>query len=429
MPLRSLVILLTICLAGCSRAAVNAPVTQADAQSSLAWEEVLRLKSSRDYFMLRDRLEESGTAMTLPARFARAVVQHAFNDPAASNATIASLLVDATIPDSIIVDLRQMEMANHFRLFDYAAGLASASALLGDTASLDSTELRNVHNMRGALHALADVPPQTAEVRGPTTLRLERGRVPVQVNDSSRHYVFDTGANLSTIMRSEAEALGLRILAAGLDVGTSTDRMVVADLGVADRLTIGQMHYGHVVFLVLDDDLLTFPDGFRIPGIIGFPVIERMGEVQLGCAGELFIPAVIPDRPRQNLAVHDLTPLTRARWGDELLLCRLDTGAGKTQLYEPFYRRFRERIDAATKLTARRMGGAGGFRELPVRVLPNVELALGDTFVIADSLDVLTQSIARSESENYLDCNIGRDILDSFSMYILNFRDMAFLLR
>jgi hypothetical protein len=246
--------------------------------------------------------------------------------------------------------------------------------------------------MRRVFHALATVPPQTSEVHGPTTLRLERGRVPVQVNDSSRAYVLDTGANMSTIMRSEAAALGLRVLPAGVDVGTSTDRRVVADLGVADRLTIGQVRYRHVVFLVLDDELLTFPGGFRIPGIIGFPVIARMGEVQLGAAGELFVPGVIPPGPQRNLALHELTPPTRARWGDVQLLCMLDTGAGTTRLYEPFYRRFRERIDAAAKLTTRRMGGAGGVRELPVRVLPNVTLALGDS-------------------------------------YVLNFRDMAFLLR
>lgn len=356
-------------------------------------------------------------------------MEQAFNEAGASNATIAALLAESTLPDSLAADLRQIQLSNHLRLFEYSAGLAAADALLTDSASLDPAERRDVRNMRQLFRTLATVPPQTVEIRGSTTLHLERGLVPVQVNDFLRHYGFDTGANVSVMMRSEAEALGLRILPADLDVGTSTDQRVSADLGVAERLTIGRVHYRHVVFLVLDDALLTFPDGSRIPGLVGFPVIEGMREVRFAKTGELFVPEVAPERPQRNLALHELTPLILARWGDERLLCRLDTGADNTQLYEPFYRRFWERLDATADLTIRRMGGAGGVRELPVRVLPRVELTLGDTVAVVDSVDVLTQSIVRSEVENYLDCNVGRDVLESFASYVLNLRDMAFLLR
>jgi hypothetical protein len=320
-------------------------------------------------------------------------------------------------------------MSNHLRLFEYSAGLAAADTLLADTVALDPDELRDIRNTRLIFEALSGVAPQTSEVRGVTTLRMEKGRVPVQVNDSLRMYVFDTGANLSTIMRSEAKALGLQILPAGIDVGTSTDRRVVADLAMADRLAIGQMHYRHVVFLVMDDELLTFPGGFRIPGIIGFPVIEQMGEIQLGGRGELFVPEEVPRRPQRNLVLEEFSPLTRVEWDGSPLICMLDTGADRTRMYEPFYRKFRSRIDSTSKLSTRRAGGAGGIRELPVRVLSKVRLALGDTVAVVDSLDVVPKSIARTESENYLDCNVGHDVFDAFSRYILNFRDMAFLLR
>jgi hypothetical protein len=46
-----------------------------------------------------------------------------------------------------------------------------------------------------------------------------------------------------------------------------------------------------------------------------------------------------------------------------------------------------------------------------------------------DSVDVLTQSIAPTPDDNYRDCNLGHDILDKFSGFMLNFRDMAFALR
>lgn len=415
--------------AACTRLTGTAPPRPVAPPTELAWSEVVRLRASRNYFTLRERLERGEGAETPPARFARAVVEHAFNEPAASNTTIAALLADAPLPDSLAADLRQLRMANHLRLFEYAAGLTAADALLADTAGLTAAAVREARNLRRIFQALAAVPAQTAEVRGPTALRLEQGRVPVEVNDSTRRYVFDTGANLSTIMRSEAVALGLRIVPAAIDVGSSTDRRVVADVGVADRLTIGGIHYRHVVFLVLDDALLTFPGGYRIPGIIGFPVIERMGEVRLGVGGELSVPAAAPERHERNLAFDELTPLTRVRWGDVPLLCRLDTGADRTQLYEPFYRRVRARVDAATRPSTRRMGGAGGVRELRVRVLPGVRLAVGDTVAALDSVDVVLHTITRDAAKNYLDCNVGHDILDAFPSYVLNFRDMAFVLQ
>lgn len=118
----------------------------------------------------------------------------------------------------------------------------------------------------------------------------------------------------------------------------------------------------------------------------------------------------------------------QAQWSGSTILCRLDTGADRTRFYEPFYRRFHVRIDSTARRGTRRIGGAGGISELPVRTLRSIRLSLGDTAAALDSVDVIPQSIAPA-SENYLDCNIGKDVLNEFSQYVLDFRDMAFLLR
>lgn len=403
------------------------------AQNGLEWPEVLRLRAVKDYFTLRDRLATSGPILTLPARFARALVEHAFDEPAASNATIAAVLADGRLPDSLVTALRRVQVANDLRLFSYRAGLAATDTLLTDVTDLDSATLNDLRNTRRLFRALVAVPPQVADIRGADTLRLERGRIPVQVNDSARYYVFDTGANLSTIMRSEAVSLGLHIYRAGLDVGTSTDRRVSADLAVADHLTIGRTDYQHVVFLVLDDSLLSFAGGFRIPGIIGFPVIEQVREVQFDRNGEVVFPAQSPARGAHNLELDELTPLTRVGWphdgGEARLLCRLDTGAQRTQLYDRFYRRFLDLLDSTTSPETRKTGGVGGVRELTVRVLRRVHFVLGDTTIVLDSADVLTRPIARDGSADYLDCNLGHDVLDAFAGYIINLRAMEFVLR
>jgi len=396
--------------------------------ASLTWPEVLQLKAARDYFTLRARVEASSDTSSPPARFARILVNHAFNRPAASNAGIALLLSKTKLPDSLVSDLRRMEADNDRRLFQYSAGLSSIEKLLSGDTGLDSAALDDVRNSEKTLRALRDVPAQTVQFSGPTTVQFDHGNIPVQVNDSARSFGFDTGANISTIMRSEAIATGLRILPAGIDVGTSTDKHITADLGVADRVTIGNVHFRNVIFLVLDDSLLTFPGGYRILGLVGFPMIEQMGEVELDKGGVLKVPVTPALRTQKNLALDDLTPLTPMRWQGSKLLCRLDTGAGHTQMYERFYGKFRTAIDAGSTSAMRNVGGAGGIRETPVRVLKKPRFLVGDTSIVMDSVDVLPNSIVSDPADNYLDCNIGHDILDSFSGFILNFRDMAFVL-
>jgi predicted aspartyl protease len=397
--------------------------------ADLTLQEVARLERARDYFALRERIRQLSDSNSVASLFARALVEHAMNRPAASNEVIARLLRLPGLGDSLAAVVRGLEMDNHLRLFAYPAGLAAAAAVLATPAQLDSEVVRDTRNTERIFRALVLVPPQSVRTTGPTRLTLAEGRIPVSVNDSSRRYVFDTGANLSTIMRSEAQALGLRILPVGIDVGSSTDRRVTADLAVADRLSIGAMEFRNVVFLVLDDELLTFPGGFRIPGIVGFPVIEQMGEVHLRGTTELYVPAAPPRRTQQNLALAGLALLTPVQWERRALLCGLDTGADRTLVYEHFYRTHRTWVDERSRPAERRIGGAGGVRATPVRVLTDVRLATGDSATTLKTLDVLLQRIVVNDREDYVDCNLGHDVFDSVSETIVNFRDMAFVLR
>jgi hypothetical protein len=416
-----------VALAACLSLALGASCTafrheshdDAHRHPDLTLEEVVHLRQARNYFALRDRLRDAPSSQTAATEVARATVQAAFNNAAASNLTIRRLLETGTLPDSLVADLRLLAMNNSLRLFAYADGLKVANALLADTTRLDARRLRDARNTQRVFQALAGVPPQTVQMGGPSRVRFVDGRIPVMINDSTRQYGFDTGANLSVIMRSEAVALGVRIVPAGIEVGTATDRRIVADVGVVDRLTIGEMHFRNVVFLVLDDAMLTFDGGFRIPGIIGFPVIEQMGEIHLAGTTELGVPVGEPKRHQANLALDGLSLLTPVRWEGETLLCRLDTGAGQTQFYEPFYRRFRTQVDASSVSLVRKKAGAGGVQETPVRMLSDMRLVLGDTVVVAK----------QHVEDNYLDCNVGRDLLGAYSELVLNFRDMAFILR
>ena len=411
----------------CSRQQGPSPAKEARARLSL--DEVWQLRQARDFFTLRDRLTLARDTTSVAALYARGVVEHGMNHPGESNEALARLRRAGGISDSLLADAWELTISNDLRLGDYAHGAVIADSLLSGRFALDSLREFDARNTRRIFHALAGVPPTTATSRGASLVTLVNGDIPVVIGDSSRAYGFDTGANLSVLMRSEAVALGLRVIPAGIDVGSSTSHRVTADLAVAPRLRIGAMEFRNVVFLVLDDAMLTFPGGFRIPGIIGFPVIERMGEIRLTGRKSLAVPATVPARTQANLALDELTLLTPAQWEGRPLLCRLDTGAGSTEIYDRFYRKYQTVIDASTTTAQRKVGGAGGIQLLSVRVVPRARLAVGDTTVTLKSLDVVTESLVRDEKENYLDCNLGHDVFDQFAELVVNFRDMAVLLQ
>lgn len=418
-----LLALALVVVASCARQTATPPAAR------LTLDEVSRLRRTRDYFTLRDRLALTGDTTSTAGLYARGIVEHAMNRPAESNAMLARLRRAPGVSDSLLADAWELTMANDLRLGAYAHGAAVADSLLAGRWVLDSLRELDARNTQRIFHALVGVPATTMVATGASHVVLENGDLPVVVNDSARAYAFDTGANLSVLVRSEATALGLRVIPAGLDVGSSTSKRVTADLAVADRVRIGAMEFHDVVFLVMDDALLTFPGGFRIRGIIGFPVIELMGEIRLGGRRTLSVPAAIPVRTQGNLLLDELTLLTPAEWEGRALRCRLDTGAGSTEIYEPVYRRYRAAIDSSTTSAQRKVGGAGGVQVLPVRVVPNAKLEVAGTVATVKTLDVVTQSLVRDEKENYLDCNLGHDVFDQFAEMIVNFRDMAVVLR
>jgi hypothetical protein len=228
-------------------------------------------------------------------------------------------------------------------------------------------------------------------------------------------------------MRSEADRLGLAVRPAGVAVATAGGRPVTADVAVASSVEIGQVRLSEVVFLVFPDELLTFPDGHTIPGLIGFPVIEALGEVRFRRDQVIEVPLDPPRRSLGNLALEELDPLVRVRYLKDELVCRLDTGAGETAFYEPFYRRYKDRIEALGKPIRATSTGVGGAGSLAAYRLPRVAITLGAAGVSLEQVDVFTEPLAHGSGPG-LACNVGLDALRRFPAYVINFRDMALVI-
>lgn len=405
--------------AGCAAPDVAGPDPVAD------W---MALYEARDYFRLRDELASAGPAVEDSPRvlFLRAAVQHAFNQPAASEDGLAAVLRHPGTTGELRREALLQRLQNLVRLFHYGEAARVAEQLLAlEDAALDTTQRADVANMLKMTRALAGVPPQTLATRSGVVLDYGGdGRIAVRIADTAYRIPLDTGANLSVLMHSEATRLGLEILPAGIEVGTSTDRKVQADLAVAERVSIGPLEYRHVVFLVFPDELLTFPGGHVIEGVIGFPLIEPMGELRFRRDGSIEVPADVPERAIRNLALDQLELLVRVGYEGQGLVCRLDTGADDTTFYEPFYRSRPKLFEGLGEPAEVRSGGVGGVRTLAAYTLPRVQMELGGVDVMLEDVDVYTRPITDAWS-NDLHCNVGRSALTALDGYAINFRSMS----
>ena len=423
----------TLALVALCLVVIVAPVGAAPERSSteVGIEALHELYLSRHFFSLRDRLTTSKGLDSTDPRIGlyHAAMGSAFNQPSASNRIIRALLSRRDLPFALQLRLMHMEVENHLRLTDYSSALEVAEKILAQPQNRASNPAQAyASRMLPLLTALSDVPAQTSAKSGFSRLALGKSnRLPLEISGKNRRYAIDTGANFSVMMESEAIELGLKIRQADLRVSTSTDSEVVADVAVAKEMLIGKVRYQNVIFLVFPDEDLALAGNERIPGLVGFPVVNAMDEIRFRRDGVLEIPQVAAQRSTANLALNDLEPLVQARYNRDDLLCRLDTGAEKTDFYEPFFRRYRERIESHGKRVTTTRGGVGGYQDFEAYRLNRFLLTVASLDIQLRRVDVLTQT-TRPPQLNYLDCNLGRDALDQFPAYVLNFRDMALIL-
>ena len=426
---RSLAVLVAIAL---PVAGLGSPALARESTQELDEVEQLEvLYSSRHFFALSERVDAMAETSSTDPRigFYRAAVHAAFNRSIESNEVIRALRDRADLDVGLHARLLRMELENDLRTTDYADALATAKAILHLPEDPPTTASRAyAQRMLPLLNALEGTPRQSVDKNGFSRLALGRTRrIPIEISGKRNRFALDTGANFSVIMHSEAEKLGLEIRPAGLRVATSTEKVVVADVAVAGEVVIGKVRYQNVVFLVLPDEDLSLAGRDRIAGLIGFPVVSAMQEIRFRRDDVLEIPQDPPKRTYRNLALNDLEPLVRARYSRDDILCRLDTGAERSDFYEPFFRRYREKIEDAGKKVTTKRGGLGGYQEFAAYRLSRFVITVASLDVQLRNVDVLTQPI-RQPPHNFLDCNLGRDVLEQFPAYVLNFRDMALIL-
>ncbi len=398
------------------------------AASQAAPQDYADLYAAHDFFSLRAALA-TDSADSDRKRFYSAAVLTAFNQPAAANKIVEGLLTQ-NIDTALMPKLLEMRMQNDRRLSDYAGALDAERTLVDFYERTDAAaELHDAQNTLKLLTALGSVAPQQVMRHGASHIILAADGqggycIPVTVGKDDPCYILDSGANYSILIASEAQRLGLTVIPAGLEVGSSTATKVTADVAVAPLVLLGNLEYHDVVFLVMPDAAFTFK-GFQIRGILGYQVFAGMGAVTTSQGHVLDIPKDVPGKAVGDIALDGGDILTQVQIGDRSLLCRLDTGADSTVFYRPYYALFKTEVEKTGKAATLHTGGAGGERSVRTYVLPEVKLKLAGHPVTLDKVQVYTEGVG---PDDYLMCNLGRDALKSFKSYTVNLQAMSLTL-
>ena len=379
-------------------------------------------KGRRLFDQQKERLSEFNQL-----RFA-AQIGNYFNAPQESNGTISRLVNEysSQVSDSLKAGLMVLALQNHIRLGEYKRAATVARKLLTDhIISLDSTGIADLKNEVNIWEGLKDSPPQTVLKKEHSEIELVGGsKIPTVLNhtDSSINLIFDTGANFSVITASLAKASKLTFVGASCQVKGILGDQITADIALCESMKFGEVELANVVFLVFPDSALYIAAAnFQIWGIVGYPVISALEEVQLTKEKRLIIPQIPSKNEYPNLALDFLTPIFEVIHQGDSMPFSFDSGASHTWLYEKYFRKYSEEIIKDYDQTHIRLGGIGGMRAYEGFYI-QFDLQIGKEVLEMDSTVALLDNMHPEHSFYY--GNLGQDVMNSFEKMTINFKDM-----
>ena len=337
--LKSLILLIiVIAFTSCSVSKTNQTLDQ----------NLNQLLEQKDYFRLSEQLQINKEKISKDRfLYYKAFVDNAFGENTQSIAQVEVLLetYKTNFNDSIAEKILALKADNYIHTHQYK----QASVIYGDilnqfSKDLDSADIADYKNMKSLFETLGTIAPQVMQEHQTVKIASYRNQfnhlmAPIKVNEIAEDFIFDTGANLSTISESQAKKMNLKLFEQNIDVGSSTGINVASKLAVADSLYFGPILFKNVVFIVMPDEKLSFPEiDYYIHGIIGFPVIHQLEEIHLNKDGSIVVPEKPTASNLKNMFLEGLTPVIKTTSGKDTLLFTFDTGASQSELSYFYYK-------------------------------------------------------------------------------------------
>ena len=394
---------------------------------SLTTPEVAQLRQLQEksrFFELREALQKAG--WDNPENlFYRGLVESRFGQERAAVVDLQKFL--AASNDQGLHRKANEEMASALvRLGRYGDAALALSEVLRLTPPND-IDRTDTENSRAFYESLADVAPQTVEFGEETAVQAEFNplgtwNVPVEVNGHKGTWIFDTGANWSTVSESEAAEMGLALRETNTYVKGSTGKKNPLRVAIAGDLRFADAHLKNVVFLVLSDKALYVgPLKYQIRGILGIPVLRALGRVSMSAKGVVRIEAKGASAEGEpNLFLDGWDLIVDVRHGDRRLEMNLDTGANATSLNPSSRDALKPDEIASLKTERDKTAGAGGVMTRKTQVLPTFRLDILKRTEELTKVTVVGQQPTGDKS--YRDGTLGMDAL--MSGFTLDFRAM-----
>ncbi|MGD1840810.1 MAG: aspartyl protease family protein [Thermonemataceae bacterium] len=413
-------------------AACTSPDKQADDTPYLAQIDALIVQ--KDFFKARDLLQKHKDQLeTYDKTRLAAYVDNAFNRLEASNKAIEALFTTFKdqLTDSLRADLLEIQSQNHIKLQNYEEAYQTSTLQLKEYAKYFTEELAALQNSSLIWKALIGQQKQKVVIPSRQAITLKKDKaglnnLPVTYDKDPINFIFDTGANISTVNASTAAAMNMKMLDVTFDVNAISGIKVQSGLAIAPKFSIASIEIENAVFLVFPDSALFFqPIDYQINGIIGYPIIAALKEIQMTQSGQMIVPKSTSVHQSQNMAMMFLTPLVQLTSQRDTLVFTFDTGADATTLYEDYFKKYREEIEANYTLAQMSMGGAGGKIKAEGYYI-QLPLTVGNKEVVLDSVQLLKENLVERD---HIYGNIGQDLITKFDTLVINLEEMFLLMK
>jgi hypothetical protein len=390
------------------------------------------LYRSEDYFEFNRLLQQNKESLPAYAKlYFQALSLNLLNKPAESNQLIEEILAKYTkkFPDTVLVQLLETKASNAGNLFDFKTASNTLNGILASHASvLSRLKLNDMKDDSVIYQTIKNCQPQTVDILNDDRINLTRDKIglmnlPVTGSGSdSSMFIFDTGANFSTITRSTALKLNLKIFDKKIKV-KAMGGQAEASLGDCPELKIGSAIFHHVIFLIFPDSALYFKQvNYQINGIIGFPVMRALKQITIA-NDNFYIYKHQSSSNFQNLLLNGLQPIVEIEYKGFKLPFNFDSGANTTDLFVAFYNKFKNDTTLKTKDTTVLIGGAAGLNKFNVKKVDAIQLKTGNkTFNLHGLHMHISDKILPTASKFY--GNIGQDFIHNYKSMTINFDKM-----
>ena len=234
--------------------------------------------------------------------------------------------------------------------------------------------------------------------------------------------------NISVIKRSLVKHLNLTYIESDFYVTAFTGQRVDSDIAIAKSLKIGELTFKNVVFLVLNDKDISFPQiDYYINGIIGFPVIEAMEEIRISKNDSIHVPQNPVEYNLSNFALDGLTPIIAVNYKKDTLSFGFDTGARVSTLYAPFYEKYKNEVNSNYEPQKFKSGSAGGVIEFEGYIIEDIVLKVGESNASLKNLQLHKYKIGTEANNLY--GNFGQDYIKQFDEMIISFKNSFVLFK